>query len=102
MSFFLDQEAGEIIHRMTSDPFAFDGDLWLYWLFKLELIPGSWTATFYLEDNYKKLEPQRKYYGFGTPSNAVKEAYNQINKEWLEKGFAEGVKLNKKWMSHED
>jgi len=101
MSFFLDQEAGDLINEMTDNPFSFNGDLWLYWLFKLELVPGSWVATFYLEDDYGKLDPKQRYTGFGSPSKAVKEAYGEIDKAWLEKGFSEGKKqrdsLNNSW-----
>lgn len=96
MSFFLDQEAAEIINKMTDNPFAINGDLWLYWLFKLQLIPGSWSAIFYLEDDHGTLNPRRSYSGLGSPSEAVKNAYNSIDEEWLEKGFSEGKKLKTK------
>jgi hypothetical protein len=94
---FLDEKAVSIIEKMTNNPFAIDGHLWFYWLFKLELIPGSWTATFYLEENLETGKTDHVYTGCGTPTSAVKEAYKQIDKTWLKSGFAEGRLLKKQF-----
>ena len=91
---FLDKKAVSIIEKMTNNPFAIDGHLWFYWLFKLDLIPGAWIATFYLEENLQSKKTDHVYTGCGSPTNAVREAYKQINKAWLKKGFAEGKHLS--------
>jgi hypothetical protein len=88
--FTIDQESIDIINRMTNNPFGINGALWLYWLFKLELIPGGWVATFYLEDDYGKLDPPQSYTGVGSPDDAIKKAYSQISKKFLDDGFEQG------------
>ena len=91
---FLDKEAIGIIEKMTNNPFAIKGNLWFYWLFELDLIPGSWTATFYLEENHDTGKIPYSFTGCGSPTNAVKAAFKEIDKKWLKKGFVEGKKLN--------
>src|SRR4030042_3262848 len=83
---FLNEENSKIIERMTSEAFAIDDNLWLYWGFRIELIPGNWDATFYLENS------KYSFFGYGLPDDAVKMAYDKIDKKWLEKGFIEGKK----------
>jgi hypothetical protein len=95
---FLDKEAISIIEKMTDSPFAIKGRLWLYWLFKLDLIPGSWTATFYLEENHYTGKIPYSFTGCGSPTSAVKEAYKKIDKKWLKKGLVDGKKLNDAYM----
>lgn len=96
---FFDEEANEIVQRLTNSPFAADGDVWLYWLFEISLIPGTWTCRFYLEQN----DPKGKTYSFGgcgSPSEAVKQAYAKIDKEWLGKGLTEGKIQNEAFMKY--
>jgi hypothetical protein len=95
--FSLDKESVDIINKMTGNPFGINGSLWLYWLFKLELIPGGWVATIYLEDNEGKLSPPQSYTGFGSANDAVKRAYAQISKKFLDDGFEQGRLLQESY-----
>lgn len=102
---FLSKFSQEVIHKMTNTPFSIAKDqFWLYWLFKLELIPGGWSAQFYLEVNSKEQADWLKkrnirwiYSGDGYPDEAVKKAYQQINKKWLENGSKKGQIEVVKW-----
>jgi hypothetical protein len=95
--FSLDQGSVDIINRMTGNPFGINGSLWLYWLFSLELIPGSWVARFYLEDDEKRLDPPQSYTACGSANDAVKSAYAQISKKFLDDGFEQGRLLKKSY-----
>lgn len=91
---FLDEEASAIVDKLTNNPFAIDDQLWLYWLCKIELIPGTWFCEFYLECDSLEEEKKYTYSGHGDPSSAVKMAYAEIDKDWLEKGFVQGKLAN--------
>ena len=88
MNNFLDDESIAIINKLTNTPFYDGENLHLYWLFKLELLPGAWRASFYLDD----IKPNNVYRGYGSPSKAVLDAYNEINQKWLSTGFEKGKK----------
>lgn len=92
---FLDEEAVGILLDMTNRPFAKKGKLWLHWLCSLELIPGGWVCRFYLEDIHG--DGHISFSGTGNISEAVKNAYSRIDKEWLEEGFREGEEEKKKF-----
>ncbi len=103
---FLSNESMKIIDKMTSTPFGIEDKYWLYWLFKLEMIPGGWDAEFYLETNEKKevdwfLERELGwiYSGWGLPDKAVKKAYSLIDKKWLREGSKRGKKFWKEFHS---
>jgi len=82
--YFLNKESSEIINELTDNPFAIDNEGWLYWLFRIELIPGSWDVEFWLENT------NHRFSGHGLPDEAVKMAYERIDKEWLEKVMKDG------------
>lgn len=83
---FLDEEASKIVYDLTNKYFAEGEDVWYYFLVNIELMPGTWCCTIYLEGS------DYEFTGFGTPSQAVKEAYADIDKKWLKKGWYEGKK----------
>jgi hypothetical protein len=97
---FFDEEANEIVQRMTNTPFSADDSFWLYWLFEISLIPGAWTCRFYLEQNDPEDEKRYSFGGCGSPSTAVKEAYNSIDKEWLEEGSIKGKIKHNVFIKH--